>query len=351
MLYSAFRGPRDHSAADIARLISTDGGNTWSFPSVVFRAPAGVLNFSSVSLLRLRDGRIGCVFCVKHSLSELEPVWTVSADEGETWSEPVPLMGEKGYFLVNNDRLIQMGDGTLVVPYALHQNFHGQEQYAHFNPGLNAVCGLIFSVDGGVRWMRSLCQITHTEEYHCRPLFVDEALLSAGVRFQLQHRLGVFQEPGVQELSDGRLMLSMRSSHGIYRAFSDGVNSPWEGCGRMEGLHVCLGPQTIKRLPDSKELLMLYNDRGTIPVGDPRFTLRTPLSLARSIDDARSWRPCGSLTDDSRNYCYFSLLFFQNRFVISCYRSAQVRAPEGLEARRNLASLQVLFGPVSLLPG
>lgn len=344
LLYSAFRGARDHSQADIARMISADDGETWSLPDTLFRAPTNALNFASPSLLRLQDGRIGCIFCVKHSLTHLEPLWTASEDDGETWSAPTPILQESGYFLVNNDRLIQLQDGTLVIPYALHRNLQGQEQYEHFNPGLNAFCGLIYSLDGGIRWEKSPHQLTYTPEFHSPPLFLDESRLSAGVRYQLRHGLGVFQEPGVQELSNGRLMLYMRSSYAVFRAFSSDVSSPWQDCETMSGLHVCLGPQTIRRLPGSSQLIMLYNDRMAIHVGDPLFSRRTPLSIARSEDEGKSWTRAEPIEDDSHNYCYFSLLFFEGKFIASYYQSAKTIHENGLTTHRNLASLKICRG-------
>jgi len=95
---------------------------------------------------------------------------------------------------------------------------------------------------------------------------------------------------------------------------------------------------------------MLYNDRGETPWGDETFNYRTPLAVAVSDDEGETWQRLGALTDESLNYCYFSLLFFDQgqRFIISAYESAFNHQPDGSVRRRNLASLKIWTGPTSL---
>lgn len=59
--FSRFEGDshRDDAHADLARMISHDGGLTWSAPEIFLTArQAGAMNLMSVSMLRLRSGRI-----------------------------------------------------------------------------------------------------------------------------------------------------------------------------------------------------------------------------------------------------------------------------------------------------
>lgn len=342
LLYSHFyHGNKDASAACIVQRISTDGGLTWSERETLFSAPAGALNNMSVSLLRLQDGRIGCIFCTKWSTEYLVPMWTYSEDEGRTWATPSPVTDEIGYFVVNNDRLIQLMDGTLVLPYAHHGKFENDEIKGQFNPAWNAECGVFFSRDAGKTWTRSPHRVRHTSALFRMPLHWEKEAFGEMEQEILEHRLGLFQEPGVVEVDNGQLMMFMRSLYGTYRCFADTPESTWRDCDVIEGFHVCCGPQTIKRLPGSEWLVMLYNDRGDVPWGTTKFQWRTPLSIALSNDEGRTWRHLDNLADESRNYCYFSLLFSQNRFLITCYESAD--GEEGV-ARRNLASLKIYSG-------
>lgn len=343
MFYTHFTaGGGDADPARIASRVSADGGMTWSIAVPQFLPPEGALNTMAASLLRLQDGRIGCVFLVKWSETRLTPMWTCSDDEGGSWSSPAPLTQESKYFCVNNDRLVELSDGTLVLPYArLGDSL--DIQAIEFDERWNLICGLFFSLDQGATWQRSPHEITYCPEFFTPPFFESAAQQRPDMAYQLQNRLGVFQEPGVQQLADGSLMLYMRSSYCIYRCFARTVISEWTDCSVFPGLNVCCGPQTIRRLPESGNLLMFYNDRGALAWGDPGFRDRTPLSVAISRDEGQTWQRWGQLEGDSRNYCYFSLLFFEDRFITSYYESGQASLP-GKPARRNLASLKVCTG-------
>lgn len=347
MLYSCFEGGHDADAAFIARRISCDEGRTWSKREVQFEKNEGSLNSMGVSLLRLQDGRIACSYAVKWSLGHCVPVFMTSEDEGETWSVPRMVSTEQAYFVVNNDRLIQLEDGTLVMPYARLDESISED--ATDDLQWNMLCGLFYSRDVGASWQTSPHEIKFTPEIFTKPLFVEEKNLVADALKNIQHRLGIFQEPGVVQLKDGRLLMHMRSSYAIYRCYADDVTAPWKDCGVFPGLNVCCSAQTIRRLPGSNELVMLYNDRGTLRWGeqDTEFNFRTPVSVAISGDEGATWERWGTLENDSKNYCYFSLLFFQDQFIASYYESGEP-AKNSESTRRNLASLKVCVGSTAI---
>lgn len=346
LLYSQFlQGGGDGDPAVIAARTSADGGLNWSQAQVQFVPPAGTLNAMSVSLLRLQDGRIGCVFLIKWSERHLTPMWTYSEDEGVSWSTPQPFTDEPEYFCVVSDRLVQLADGTLALPYA-RLNPEQENDTPEFDYRWNMLCGLFFSLDQGATWKRSPNEVTHTPEVFAPPLIIHEVQNRIDMVYQLDHRLGVFQEPGVQQLQDGSLMLYMRSSYGVYRCFAEDVEAPWEDIAMMPGLNVCCSPQAIKRLPTSGHLIMFYNDRGRTAWGEKEFHLRTPLSVAVSKDEGKTWERWGKLEDETRNYCYSSVLFFGSRFILSYYESAASVDPT--KPRRNLASLKVCTGDTKI---
>lgn len=349
LLYSQFYGGgADHSAALIAKRVSRDGGLTWSDPESVFTPPESSLNCMGAAVIRLQDGRLAASYCIKYGLERLIPVISFSTDEGRTWTEPAAITDENKYFVVNNDRLTQLSDGTLVLPYALHENLTDHDDTL-FKQMWNAKCGLFISRDGGVSWRRSPHFVTHTPEVFTKPLFSEIDPNDEQLKYQMENRLGVFQEPGVVELPGGGLMLYARSTYAIYRCFAATVDDPWTDLGIIGGFNVPCGPATVRRLPKSNRLVMLYNDRGEYPFGRRGYSNRTPLSVAVSDDDGRSWQRLGQLEDESHNYCYFSLLFFGDRFIISYYQSA-LRPGDGPAEfrRRNLASLKVAVGPWSI---
>ena len=361
LIYSAFRGGggSDHSPGQLVVRRSADGGASWTEPVPVFALPEGALNLMSASLLRLRDGRIGCVYSVKWTQgSHCVPYWTTSHDEGESWAEPRPITTAREYFVVNNDRLIELRDGTLVLPYARHGNLDSDgDDTALFRKALNARCGIFYSRDGGESWTRPDTARRFEPEWFTLPSpFRPEKAHPEALRV-IQERYDVFQEPGVVERSDGRLMMWARSLSHVYASRLCDLDGAWEDFRALPGLNVCCGPQTIKRLPGSDRLVMLYNDRGEMGYGEPGYPLRTPLSVAVSDDDGESWQALAPLEgDESKNYCYFSLLFFGDRFLATYYESVPRLEADGTpsldvnghEKRRNLASLKVCRGGCDL---
>ncbi len=349
LLYSRFfGGGGDASPGEIVSRRSADGGVTWSAYETVFSRFDGSLNNMSVSLLRLRDGRIGGIFGLKWSEDHTIPHWFQSDDEGHSWSQPVPITAHKDYFVVNNDRLLEMRDGTLVVPYARHPAYpEGQTERAG-KERWNGICGLIFSRDGGRTWQTSPHTIQHTPDYFTLPDPYEPDGMDEESRSVVSRRCSYTQEPGVMETPDGGMFLYARSLWKIFTARSTGVDQPWEDVGHLKGFNVCCGPQTIRPVPGSDRWVMFYNDRGAVPYGHPDYNLRTPLAVAISGDCGRNWSKIGELEDASRNYCYFSLLLDEDQFITSYYQSGTAINAEGVERRINLASLKVCTGPTSL---
>jgi hypothetical protein len=159
----------------------------------------------------------------------------------------------------------------------------------------------------------------------------------------LEQRRVVAQEPGVIELLDGRVMMWVRTTGGYaYRCCSADGGDTWSPFQAIAEFAMPCGPQTIRRLPGHRRMVMLYNDREGVPFGDPRFMWRTPLSVAVSDDDGRTWRRHTALeADDSVNYCYHSLCFSGDRAIASYYQGVTTVDRDGTESRRNLCSLKV----------
>ena len=101
----------DHATARISACYSSDEGEHWSESSVLFEKPGDALNIMSVSLTRMRNGDLGCLYLRKF-LSEggilCVPYFVRSADEGKTFGTPVRCIADDGYFVVNNDRVIRL---------------------------------------------------------------------------------------------------------------------------------------------------------------------------------------------------------------------------------------------------
>src|SRR5213076_112701 len=83
------------------------------------------MNVMSASLVRLSDG-IGLVYLRKNSLTDCRAYLRVSKDEGKTWGPPTLCMPTPGYLVVNNDRVVRLASGRLVIPAARHAVPGGQ---------------------------------------------------------------------------------------------------------------------------------------------------------------------------------------------------------------------------------
>jgi sialidase-1 len=356
LMYTAFRddGHADHSPAEIWARFSSDAGRMWSELSVIFQAPEGALNVMSPSLLRLTDGRIGCVFAVKWDGTHCVPFWTSSIDEGKNWADPQPMTAEAGYFCINNDRLIQLRDGTLVMPYAQHK---GMVRFANdkelLKEWLNAWCGILHSRDGGETWEMPDTARKYEKEWHVAPDPLCLELMPPLEQRAVREKYDVLQEPGVIELRDGRLMMWARSLSHVFHSFASNKDGSWSDYKVIAGMNVSCSPQTIKRVPLTDDLVMLYNDRGEIPFGSPCFQDRTPLSVAISKDEGQSWQKVKALeSDTSKNYCYAGLCFFAGKFLATYYESADACSEDGspkyredgTRRQRNLASLKMCCG-------
>ncbi len=324
LVYTHFTGGGgDNASAHLASRVSSDEGKTWSSEDALVLENEGGENVMSVSLLRLADGRIALLYLRKNSWDDCRPWLRFSEDEAKTWSEPVEVVPESliGYYVVNNDRLVQLSDGRLVIPAARH-NDPSMEKFS--GQGV-LVCFL--SDDGGRTWRKS------RTEWDGTPAPGDDV---ASGRTTLQ-------EPGVVERKDGSLLMFARTNGGsqFFSESKDGgdtwtrpVPSP---------LISPVSPATIERLPDTGELVAFWNDHAEI---DPELRgKRTPFSAATSPDDGRSWRASKALYDSPTGwYCYTALFPTRDGHLLLAHCA-------GDRSRENgLARLHVTRLPVAWLP-
>ncbi|HPI73166.1 MAG TPA: sialidase family protein, partial [bacterium] len=115
-------GAADEATAHLAQRISHDQGKTWSEDDVVLVAQEGGLNVMSVSLERITPDTIGLFYLRKNSWQDCRPMLRLSGDEGQTWGTALAVFPQEdsSYYVMNNDRVVRMRDGRLLLPLALH---------------------------------------------------------------------------------------------------------------------------------------------------------------------------------------------------------------------------------------
>ena len=133
-IYSRFCGSdaADDAAADLYALISDDEGEHFhSLGPVVFHAETSAKNVMSVSLLRMENGDIGLFYLERRGETDMRMMLRRSADEGRTWTDPAICMPNSGYYVVNNDRVLRLCSGRILLPAALRW-FHAFRQPGGF---------------------------------------------------------------------------------------------------------------------------------------------------------------------------------------------------------------------------
>lgn len=302
-IYTRFTGGSgDHAAADLAGRFSSDDGKTWTTNDVVIVRNEGGLNVMSVSLLRLRDGRIALFYLCKRSLTDCRPLMRVSTDEAKTWSAATTCIDDVvGYYVMNNDRAVQLKSGRLVLPVALHQT-PAQEK---FDPRALIMC--YFSDDKGKSWRRSKT--------------AQKAKSSEGKEVTLQ-------EPGVVELKDGRLMMFCRTDAGVqYISFSADGGDTWSGF-KASNIVSPLSPASIKRIPKTGGLLLVWNnsyDSKSKTGGN-----RTPFNVAISQDEGETWRNVRTIEADADGWYCYTAIEFVGDFVLLGHCAGNRKDGDGL---------------------
>ena len=284
-IYSRYYGDSssDHATADLAARFSSDGGATWTDQDVIAVKNHGGMNVMSVSLLRLQSGEIALFYLLKNSTKDCRPVMRRSFDEGKTWSEPVCCITDRiGYYVLNNDRVIQLRDGRLLFAVSQHTFPDGKFD----NKG---VVTTYSSDDNGATWRRGKSEL--------------KVVSPSGRQYAAQ-------EPGVVELKDGGVLLWIRTGAGCqFMSRSADRGETWS-VPQPSWLRSPVSPASIKRLPSTGDLLAVWNNH------EGRFDLkrggwngpRTPLATAISRDDGITWQGARLLEDDPKgHFCYIAV--------------------------------------------
>ena len=283
--YSRYYGTSssDHATADIAARYSSDKGRTWTTNDEIIVKNEGGMNVMSVSLLRLQNGEIALFYLRKNSTVDCRPVLRLSSDEGKTWGDPtICITDEVAYFVLNNDRVIQLKDGRLLFAVSKHS----LPTTKGFTPG---TVYTYTSDDNGKTWQRGKSAL--------------EIQAPNGRRY-------VAQEPGVVQLKDGSILLWIRTNAGCqFMCRSTDRGESWSHP-QPTWLRAPTSPASIKRLPSTGDLLAVWNDtesRAALakPVSAER---RAPLAAAISHDEGVTWNRVKLLENDPDGwFCYIAV--------------------------------------------
>lgn len=298
--YSRYSGDDsyDDCPADIAAIVSNDGGKTWSEPRIIVKNTRQ--NVMSVSLLRLQDGRIAMHYLEKsaidgYSQCECRPKITFSSDECETWSEVQDIASSVPaiYFVGNNDRLIQLKSGRLLMPYSHH--FYRSGTRSGIGDGIGV---FFYSDDGGKNWQQS-----KTVCYPPSPMYCG------------------LMEPGVVELADGSLYGWFRTALGCqYKTRSCDGGETWSIPIPAPEFRSPSSPLSMKRNGADGMLYAVWNHHHPhfwVPVSS-KWGARTPLVAARSRDEGATWDEHWVIENSpDHGYAYTAMFFDEDKLFLA----------------------------------
>jgi sialidase-1 len=311
LFYTEFYGgTADDSPARIVSIASDDGGRTWSATPQVVVTNVGGRNVMSASVLRLHSGRIALFHLVKNHWQDCRPCVRFSTDEARTWSEPRLVVDAPGYFVLNNDRVIQLKSGRLIAPVAFHRARVSDPHRAASFDG-RALALWYLSDDDGQTWREA-------DTWWAIPVVSKTGL----------------QEPGVVELAEGKLFCWARTDQGAQYGLRSGDGGKSWSAPEPTELKSPVSPASIKRLPASDDLLAIYNDHSgefSFPPGK-----RTPLVAAISSDGGKTWPTRRLLEDDPEGwYCYTAIHFVDDAVLLGyCAGDSKIGRLNRLRIRR-----------------
>lgn len=275
----------DAGASCLVARHSSNGGETWSDEVVLIRPEQDqATNIMSVSLLRMLDGQLGMFYLIRRGYTDLRLHLRTSGDEGKTWGPAVCCVPSFGYYVTNNDRVIRLSSGRLLVPANLHHlpttSLPDEATFwRHWSNGGEWGTGCFFiSDDDGKRWRQA------NQPCHCVVPSV------AGL-----------QETGVIELRNGIVWAWFRTDRGYqYQAFSADEGETWSipqpSLFRSE-----VSPLCMKRVPGKHWLLAVWNParyRESVAVNPTQLFARNPLVFSISRDEGKTWSEPEHLEDD-----------------------------------------------------
>lgn len=279
---------------DIVCRRSSDNGRTWSEPEYVIQGRGYKKGYGDPALVVCENGDVLCAFCGWNGFwqsTEADPekiFISRSADGGQTWQEPVDITAlvwgsqalnpecrtYKGAFIASGNGLrLLRGEhkGRILFVAALCRgNENVPDNY------------VVYSDDNGQSWQVSECA----------------------------YRAG--DEAKVMELSDGRVLMSIRQSGARGYNVSDDAGVHWGQQGRWNEMttNACNGDMLRLSAVDQG------GERNILLHSIPNSMEREKVSVYVSYDEGRSWQDpvllCPGLS-------VYSSLTLQHDGTIGCY--------------------------------
>lgn len=307
-VYCGFLGSSwgDDMPSDIRAIFSSDEGDTWADDCIILQHDEQSANFMCPSVMRMANGDVGLFYLRKFEYCGgiSDDVCLVrSSDEGKTWSAPVHITDSTEYFVMENDHIVRLESGRLMVPLNLHSYM---EDGVLKRTGHGLMC-LFASDDDGRTW------------------------------YEISDRLDIpfaeLSETGLQETMlyqslDGSVRAFSRTDLGFqYECVSCDDCKTWTTPKPNTFFTSPPSPLMMKRFGELT--LAVFNPIPDYAGRDPDEPWgRTPFVMAVSRDDGKTFPNIYYLEDDLKNgYCYPAIFDGGDYVLVGYYHSNNTRVP------------------------
>ena len=255
-LIAAWFGGKDEGAKDVEIWASTFDGKTWSEPKVMGTEP-GQPCWNPV-LFKTAKGTLHFWYKAGPKPDNWTGFARTSTDSGKTWSK-VEMM-PAGFWGPVRAKPIQLANGTILAGTSV-------ESFRNWTPFVDR------STDDGKTWKRSN-------------------------GFPVPEKFNQIQ-PTLFEAKDGRIIALMRSSNPrvVCRAESKDGGETFSAAEETTLANPSAGIDCV-RTADG-DVFLIYN---------PTAFLRTPISLARSTDDGKTWKKVADLETEAGEFSYPAMI-------------------------------------------
>lgn len=292
--YSRYRGGREDGATcDLAVILSQDEGETFGKERIFLTCEeCDAANIMSVSLLPLQSGEIGVFYLKKKDRSCR--LYMRKTRDFITLSKEYDCMERDGYFVVNNDRIRRLSDGSILYATA-YTPMEVADEYLHLSDW----------------WRYAKIGQAITEFY--RSDNDGESFTKIG-ECKMPYKIFTtgLQEPGFEELADGRLYAYFRNDSGRqFEAYSCDKGRTWTTPAPSRFTSP-ISPMSTRKLSNGKIMYVynpapLYFGRSESPYGTWTGG-RTPFVYTFSDLNGDNFEEITAFeTADDHGFCYCAI--------------------------------------------